>query len=110
MAKHGGEFKFRVSDAVAVPLRGLMLRLRLLEGTPSIKDLAVGRRVRVTSPGGEAREVAIIAHAVVGGRQTQKRLDQVRELDVVVAEVDGAPGAVPVDIGWVATGPIGPEG
>jgi len=109
MAKQGGEFRFRVSDAVNVPLRGLMLRLRLLDGTPSIKDLAVGRRVLVTSPAGEARELEIVAHAVTGGRQTQKRLDQLRELDVVVAEVAGAAGP-PVDIGWEATGPAGRKG
>jgi len=108
--QQGGEFRFRVSDAVVVPLRGLMLRLRLLEGTPSIKDVAVGRRVRLTSPAGESRELAILAHSVTGGKQTQKRLDQVRELDVIVAEVDGATGGSPVDIGWVVTGPVGSKG
>lgn len=110
MARQEGEFRFRVSDAVMVPLRGLMLRLRLLEGTPSIKDVGVGRRLRLTSPSGESRELAIVAHSVTGGKQTQKRLDQVRELDVVVAEVDGATGGSPVDIGWVATGPVGSRG
>jgi len=110
MAKQGGEFRFRVSDAVMVPLRGLMLRLRLLDGTPSMKDLAVGRRVRLTSPTGESRELAIMAHSVTGGRQTQKRLDQLKELDVLVAEVDGATGRSPVDIGWVASGPVGQKG
>jgi hypothetical protein len=64
----------------------------------------------VTSPLGESRELAIVAHSVTGGRQTQKRLDQVRELDVVVGEVDGAAGGTPVDIGWIATGPVGPKG
>lgn len=110
MAKQGGEFRFRVSDAIVVPLRGLMLRLRLLEGTPSIKDLAVGRRVRVTSPTGETRELSIVAHSVTGGRQTQKRLDQLKELDVLVAEVEGATAKPPVDIGWVASGPIAAKG
>ena len=110
MAKQGGQFRFRVSDAVMVPLRGLMLRLRLLDGTPSMKDLAVGRRVRLTSPTGESRELAIMAHSVTGGRQTQKRLDQLKELDVLVAEVDGATGGSPVDIGWVASGPVGQKG
>lgn len=110
MGKQGGEFRFRVSDAMVVPLRGLMLRLRLLEGTPSIKDLAVGRRVRLTSPSGESRELAVVAHSVTGGRQTQKRLDELKELDVLVAEVAGATGGSPVDIGWVAVGPISPKG
>jgi hypothetical protein len=109
MAKQGGEFRFRVSDTVMVPLRGLMLRLRLLEGTPSMKDLAVGRLVRVSSPAGETRELEIVAHSVTGGKQTQKRLDLVRELDVLVAEVGGG-GAPPVEIGWMATGPVGSKG
>jgi hypothetical protein len=110
MARQGDEFRFRVSDAVVVPLRGLMLRLRLLGGKPSIRDLAVGRRVQVTSPSGESRELAIVAHSVTGGRQTQKRLEQLGELDIVVAEVDGATGGTPVDIGWVVTGPAGSKG
>jgi hypothetical protein len=105
-----GEFRFRVSDALQVPLRGLMLRLGRLEGNASIKDLAVGRRIRLTSPTGESRELTIVAHSVVGGRQTQKRLDQLGELDVIVAEPDGAAGGSPVDIGWVATGPVGSQG
>lgn len=107
MARHGGEFRFRVSDAVVVPLRGPMLRLKLLEGRPSVRDLAVGRRLLLTAPGGESRELVIAAHSATGGRQTQARLDRLGELDVIVAEVVGGPGGAPVDIGWVASGPVG---
>jgi hypothetical protein len=106
MAKQGGEFQFRVSDAVQVPLRGLMLRLRLLDGSPSVKDLAVGRRLRVSSPLGAARELVITAHAATGGRQTQKRLDGLREFDVIVAEVPERTSGEPVEIGWTASGPV----
>lgn len=109
MAKQAEQFRFRVSDAVVVPLRGLMLRLRLLDGAPSIKDLAVGRHVQVTSPSGDTRELKIVAHAVTGGRQTQERLDRYRELDVVVAEL-GESAEPRVDIGWEATGPVGSKG
>ena len=47
MASKNGSFRFRVSDAVQVPLRGMLLRLRLNEGAPSVKDLAVGRTLRL---------------------------------------------------------------
>ena len=100
----GGDFRFNVSDAVAVPLRGVMLRLRLLEGTPSVKDLAVGRSLRVTSPGGETRELVIKAHSVTAGRQTQERLDRWKEFDVIVDEPTSA--GQPVEIGWTVTGPV----
>ena len=40
--RSGGVFSFRVSDVVDVPLRGLLLRLRVVEGAPSMSDLATG--------------------------------------------------------------------
>ena len=105
MAK-GSTYAFRVSDAVHVPLRGHMLRLRLTEGTPSMDDLAVGRILRLRSPQGETRDLPILAHSVTGGNPSQKRLDRTGELDVIVngglAEGDGNP----VEIGWLASGPI----
>lgn len=105
MAK-GSSYTFRVSDAVRVPLRGHMLRLRLTEGKPSMADLAVGKVLRLRSPGGATRDLPILAHSVTGGNPTQNRLDKTGELDVIVdgglAEGDGDP----VEIGWVASGPI----
>ena len=99
------EYTFRVSDAVNVPLRGHMLRLRLTEGNPSMDDLAVGQVLRLRSPGGETRDLPILAHSVTGGNPTQKRLERTGELDVIVdgalAEGDGDP----VEIGWLASGP-----
>lgn len=106
MAKSGGEFRFNVSDVVAVPLRGTLLRLRLVDGTPSVKDLAVGRKIRVTSPGGESREVEIKAHTMTGGRQTQDRLERTREFDILVEGPAGSADPLPYDIGWTASGPV----
>ena len=99
----GGPFTFRVSDVLDVPLRGLMLRLRLVEGMPSMDDLAVGASLHVRSPAGVEREVRVAAHSVTGGRPTQARLDRVRELDVLIE--DGA-SAEPIEIGWIARGPV----
>jgi hypothetical protein len=106
MASKDGAFRFRVSDAVQVPLRGMLLRLRLLEGTPSIKDVAVGRRLRLSAPDGSTREVGIMAHPVTAGKQTQARLERTRELDVLVETDDAVIDGMPADIGWLVSGPV----
>jgi hypothetical protein len=100
----GQAFVFRVSDVVDVPLRGVMLRLGVLEGSPSIGDLGVGKELVVRSLSGAERRVRIVAHALVGGNATQKRLDTTRELDVVIAET--GEGGDPIGIGWTARGPV----
>jgi hypothetical protein len=103
-SRAGGAFTFRVSDVVDVPLRGTMLRLRIVDGTPSMNDLAVGSILRLRSPQGVERRVAITDHALTGGRPTQARLERARELDVLVADTD-AGGVEAVEIGWMASGP-----
>jgi hypothetical protein len=100
----GGAFRFRVSDSVDVPLRGRMLRLRVLEGAPAMSDLKPGRRLRIAGPGDEGM-VRIVAHSVTSGKATQQRLDTVRELDLVVADERPAT-ATPIGIGWFASGPV----
>ena len=94
-------FALRVSDVVHVPLRGTMLRLRVLDGQPSMSDLGIGSRLRLRSTSGAERDVRIVAHAVTGGNPTQERLDRTGELDVVVADETGGE---PVEIGWTASG------
>jgi len=101
----GGPFRFRVSDSLNVPLRGHLLRLRLLEGTPSMKDLAPGRRIRLSAPSGAGRDVAILGHSATGGRATQERLETTRELDVVIRAEDAGDGPERVEIGRQVTGP-----
>jgi hypothetical protein len=96
----GSAFAFRVSDVVDVPLRGTMLRLRVLEGQPSMDDLGVGSRLRVRATSGAERDVRIVAHAVTGGNPTQERLERTGELDVVVADEMGGD---PIEIGWTAS-------
>ena len=101
----GGAFRFRVSDSLDVPLRGRMLRLKVVDGTPAMADLKPGASLRLTGPAGGERLVRILDHAVTSGRATQQRLDATRELDVVVAD-DEAEAAGPVGIGWFASGPV----
>jgi hypothetical protein len=100
----GGAYTFRVSDVVDVPLRGTMLRLRVVDGTPSMADLGTGATLRLRSPAGAERQVTVTAHAVPSGRASQARLDRVRELDVIIAD-DEAAGGDPIEIGWTASGP-----
>jgi hypothetical protein len=102
----GGAFAFRVSDVVDVPLRGIVLRLRLLEGSPALADLGVGSALQLRAPDGTERRVTIAAHPVTGGKPSQARLDRTREFDVLIAEAPGS-GSVPtVEIGWTARGPV----
>lgn len=100
-----GSFRFRVSDALEVPSRGFLLRLRLMEGSPSMAELKPGRTLRLRAPDGEERLVRIQDHAIVGGRATQARLERTRELDVIITQADALQGGRPVTIGWIAVGP-----
>jgi hypothetical protein len=100
----GGPFEFRVSDVVEIPLRGTMLRLRLLDGRPRLADLAVGERLQLQDVAGAQREIVIKAHPVTGGRPSQDRLERTREFDVLI-EKDPT-DAVPIEIGWTARGPV----
>jgi hypothetical protein len=104
--REGGEFRLRVSDVVEVPLRGTILRLKVLDGQPAIGDVKPGRRLRLSGPSGEARTIRIEDHAVIGGRQTQERLDRLREVDVIVSFDDARGEGTPVREGWTATGPV----
>jgi hypothetical protein len=69
-----------------------------------MKELAKGRKLTLTAPDGERREVTIMSHGVTGGRATQQRLEATRELDIMVAAEDAGSGEDAIDIGWIATG------
>ncbi|HEX7117756.1 MAG TPA: hypothetical protein VF212_03165 [Longimicrobiales bacterium] len=96
----GRSFRFRVSDAVEVPHRGVLLRLRLMEGSPSVGDFRPGRYLRLRAPDGAERWVRVLDYAIVGGRATQARLERTRELDVVISSADARRDGRPVEIGW----------
>jgi hypothetical protein len=102
----GEKTVFRVSDVVDVPLRGIVLRLRVVTGSPAIADFGVGSLLEVRSADGEQRRVRIVAHSITGGRQTQARLDRTRELDVLIEEEGDGAAALPIEIGWLASGPV----
>ena len=103
--KSGEPFSFRVSDAVEIPMRGYLLRLKLRDGDPAIGDLAVGNKIKLRSPSGAEKVVAIKDHSVTQGPTSQDRLDRTREFDVVIDSPDAVLGNEVVDVGWMATGP-----
>ena len=105
MASSSEVARWRVSDVSEVPLRGFILRLRLQDGAPSVKDLK-GGTLRVTGPGGTERVVGIRDFAVSGGRASQAYVDRYGLVDVIVSAEDavgGADGDSPIRIGWTAT-------
>ncbi len=99
-----GSFRFRVSDTVDVPLRGVMLRLKLVEGRPALARLEPGETIRLVGPGGETRSAEVKALSVTGGRATQARLERNRQLDVVISPEEARVGGRPVEIGWFVVG------
>ena len=104
--KSSGPFKFRVSDSVQVPLRGQMLRLKLLDGQPVLGDVSPGRKIRVQSPSGSERVIVIKDFSATAGVMTQEKLERYRELDVVVESQDAVIDGAEIEIGWTASGPV----
>ena len=104
--KNGGSFRFNVSDALDVPLRGFLLRLRLVEGSPSVKDIGRGTRLRLVSPDGRERVVTVTDTSVTGGRNTQERLEKTGQIDVLVSSAEAYAENEPIGIGWKAEGPV----
>ena len=90
----------KVSDVLDVPLRGQVLRLKVVDQVPAIADIAVGRRLRLRGPAGEEQVVRIVDHSITGGNVTQKRLERVREFDVLIEADDGSKQPVPVNFGY----------
>jgi hypothetical protein len=104
--KSSTPFQFRVSDSVAVPRRGYLLRLRLLNGEPALADVAPGRKLRVRGPQGGERIVVIKDYSATEGFPSQEKLDTRRELDVIVDQSDGLVDGQEIQIGWMASGPV----
>ncbi len=105
MAKNTtGAYRLRVSDAVEVPLRGTMLRLKRVEGEPSVDALAPGSTLRLQAPDGETRTVRVKALSVTGGRPTQEKLDRYGQADVLIAPEEARVDGRAVEIGWFVLG------
>ncbi len=97
------DYRFRVSDAYFVPLRGWMLRLKLLDGAFKPSMLKPGTALRLTAPDGEERVVSVLGLGATAGRQSQARVDAYSEFDIVIPHEDAVRHDRPVDLGWMAT-------
>jgi hypothetical protein len=104
--KSSGPFEFRISDSVAVPRRGYLLRLKLLSGAPALDDVAPGRKLRVRGPSGDERVISIKDYSATEGKPSQAKLDKFRALDIVVGQDDGMVDGSEIQIGWTASGPV----
>lgn len=80
------DYRFRISDAYFVPLRGWMLRLKLLDGDFDPKMLRPGDALRLTGPAGEEQAVTVKGLSRTGGFQRKDRVERYREYDVVIQE------------------------
>lgn len=96
------DYRFRISDAYFVPLRGWMLRLKLLEGDFEPKTLKPGSSLRLVPPDGDDRVVTVKGLSVTGGRQKKERVDTYREFDLVISPEDATQDDRKVEIGWLA--------
>lgn len=101
--KTDANFQFRVSDSVEVPMRGTLLRLKLIGGDPGIDDVAPGSKLRLRSPEGVERVVTVMDYSVTQGPASQRRLDRTRELDILIEAADAVVDNHAVGIGWTAT-------
>lgn len=100
------DYRFRVSDAYHVPLRGWLLRLKLLDGDFEPSMLKTGTRIRLTSPTGDERTASVRGLAATGGRQSADRVAAYREFDIIIPESDAVQNGRAIDLGWM----VGPDG
>lgn len=96
------DYRFNVSDAYMVPLRGWMLRLKLVDGDFDPSMLAPGSTFLLRAPDGEERTATVKGLSATGGKQTRKRVEAYREFDIVIPTEDAVRDGREVAIGWAA--------
>lgn len=96
---------FRVIDAMDLPHRGQLLRLRLAEGAaPPVRELK-GSRLLARSPDGQEQRLRVLEFAAIGGRPSDRRLARTGRIDLVVDSEDGRTRPS-VSLRWEVTGPL----
>lgn len=89
---------FRVIDALDAPHGGRIVRLRVLEGHPTVKELK-GATLEARPPGnGDQRLLRVRNFAILGGRPSDRRIAQSKRCDLVIDDL--TPGDDAVDVGW----------
>lgn len=96
------DFRFNVSDAYFVPLRGWMLRLKLTDGDFEPSMLKPGSSFTLVAPDGEKRTARVAGWSVTAGTQKKDRVDTYREFDIVIPQEDAVVDGLEVNVGWTA--------
>ena len=100
-----GNHAFRVIDAMDVPHRGRVVRLRLKGGQPpSLRDLK-GATLRAKSPTGEEETLKVVGFFLPGGRPSDARLSRTGRIDLMV-ELEGGGERPEVSTQWEVHGPL----
>lgn len=94
------DFRFNVSDACMVPLRGWLLRLKLVDGEFEPSMLSPGSTFRLQAPDGEERTGTVKGLSATAGKQTRTRVERYGEFDIVIATEDAVRDHREVAIGW----------
>ena len=95
---------FLVIDAMDVPHRGRVIRLRLQGGQPpSLRDLK-GALLQAQSPQGDRETLKVIGFFLPGGRPSDARLSRTGRVDLLV-ELEGGMDRPEVSTRWEVTGP-----
>jgi hypothetical protein len=96
------DYRFNVSDAYFVPLRGWMLRLKLVDGDFEPSMLKPGSSLKLVAPDGEERQARVAGWSVTAGTQKKARVDTYREFDIVIPQEDAVVDGREVNVGWTA--------
>lgn len=86
----GGSFRFRVSDAAAVPVRGYLLRMRLLDGSSAPEDVSPDRKLSLRSPNGTPRTVVIKDLSNTNAGTSRDLPERTRQPDLVISQPDAS--------------------
>lgn len=100
-----GRLVFRIVDALVAPHRGRILRLRALEGRPTVSALEDATLRAVSPDGSEERLVRVLDFSLLGGKPSDERFARSGRVDLVVGPADDRP-IDDVDLGWRVEGPV----
>lgn len=95
------ETVFRVIDALDAPHGGLLVRLRVLDGQPTVKALKHATLRAISPRDGTERLLRVRDFAILGGRPSNRRIASTRRCDLIVEDVTPEGGSdANVDVGW----------
>jgi len=90
---------FKVVDALDHPHGGRLLRVRLRGGSapPPVRQIR-GKHLRAVGPDGAESSVRVLGFSLIGGRVSNRRLEETGRLDLHVEESEGK---APVSLQWL---------